>query len=194
MARKPDPAIQEKQRRALNLRKAGASYDTISDQLGYAGRGAAYKAVQAALRDLARDTSEELHLLDGERLDQMLLALWPKAMKADGWAIDRILKITELRARPKPAETVGRVAAGVERDLARLPESARSSALAETARTLARNVDSGSSPAQCARELRAVMADLTTQHATAAPVDPGKGVKVSDITARIAARRDAATG
>jgi hypothetical protein len=45
-----------------------------------------------------QEPAEELRTMEVARLDQMLLGLWPKAIKGDTWAVDRVLKIMERRA------------------------------------------------------------------------------------------------
>jgi hypothetical protein len=61
---------------ALSLRQEGHSYDEIARQVGYANRGAAYKAVQRALLDVIRQPAEELRRIEMERLEEMLQVLW----------------------------------------------------------------------------------------------------------------------
>ena len=91
--------IAEKQRQALELRKAGATYDQIAQTLGYTNRGNAYHLVHDALAMITREQAEDVLTLELERLDGMLLALWPKAKRGDHYAVDRVLKLMERRAR-----------------------------------------------------------------------------------------------
>ena len=89
----------ERQLQALELRKAGASYEAIAERLGYADRSGAYRAVKAALTLTLREPAEELRSLEAERLDGMLLPLWRRVQAGDEKAIDRALHIMERRAR-----------------------------------------------------------------------------------------------
>ena len=89
----------EKSRQALELRKAGCDYRTIADRVGYAGPSAAHKAVMRALKLTVREPAEEVRELEQSRLDQMLLALWPRVRQGDDQAIDRAIKIMDRRAR-----------------------------------------------------------------------------------------------
>ncbi len=89
----------EKQRQALELRKAGATFDQIAKALGYANAGGAYKVVQAGLRAVVQQPADEVRQLEVERLDAMLRALWPDAMAGKWLAIDRCLGIMDRRAR-----------------------------------------------------------------------------------------------
>jgi hypothetical protein len=89
----------ERKRRALELRRAGASYEQIADQIGYANRGGAHKAVTSALKTAVQEQADELRTLECERLDRLLLAVWKAAIDGDLKAIDRALRIQEQRAR-----------------------------------------------------------------------------------------------
>lgn len=89
----------EKRRRALQLRKAGATFDQIAEQVGYDNKGNAYRAVNQELADLPKEDAAELRDLEMARLDSLLTAMWPKAIGGNGWAVDRVLRIMERRAR-----------------------------------------------------------------------------------------------
>ena len=56
MGRKKDRTIEsyEKDQRALELRKEGHTYESISEQLGYSTPSASYKAVMRRLKDMDR--------------------------------------------------------------------------------------------------------------------------------------------
>lgn len=95
MTSQPD----DRRARALELHLAGASYQTIADQLGYASKASAHKMVQEALTNLGRPEGVS-EAVDTEvaRLDAMLTGLWPKARRGDVQAVDRVLKISERRS------------------------------------------------------------------------------------------------
>lgn len=100
--RRPTPhnvEVTDKERQALELRKAGASFDAIARQLGYADKSGAYRAVTRALDGVLNEAAEELRALDAERLDRLLLAVWQPALGGDHKAMDRALRILEQRAR-----------------------------------------------------------------------------------------------
>jgi len=90
-----------KDAQALELRKAGASFDQIAQHLGYAQRSGAHHAVQRALRESLEkrnQDADEVRELELSRLDDMFLGLWKDA-KAGKWlAVDRALRIMERRA------------------------------------------------------------------------------------------------
>lgn len=87
----------ERQRKALELKKMGQSYEAIAIACGYAGRSGAYKAVAAALAEITREPAEDVLKLELERLDRVLLAVWERARDGDLAAIDRVLRITQQR-------------------------------------------------------------------------------------------------
>ena len=94
-----NPDTVEKQRRCLDLRRAGVTYDVIAEQVGYSNAGAAYNAVRSALRATLQEPANEVRELEVDRLDRLERALWPAALNGDQGAIDRILRISERRAR-----------------------------------------------------------------------------------------------
>jgi hypothetical protein len=89
----------ERQRQALELRKAGATYDDIAARVGYSGRTAAYHGIMSALAKMLQEPAEELRTLEVERLDSLLLSVWPRALGGDLKAVETTLRIMERRAR-----------------------------------------------------------------------------------------------
>lgn len=89
----------DKQRQALELRKAGVSYPTIAERLGYGGPSGAYNAVMSAIKRTLQEPADDVRRIEVERLDVMLLALWPQVRAGHQGAIDRALKIGERRSK-----------------------------------------------------------------------------------------------
>ena len=79
--------------RVLTLRRAGVPFDVIAEQLGVTPTSA------KALFDKALGTHdpEFQRALEGDRLDRMHAAIWPKALEGQVDAIDRVVKISERR-------------------------------------------------------------------------------------------------
>ena len=92
-------ALRERQRQALELRKAGETYQQIADALGYKSKCGAYKAVEGALREVIREPAEAVRELELQRLDAMLAALWPLMQTGNIQALAGCLKISERRAK-----------------------------------------------------------------------------------------------
>lgn len=85
--------------KALELRRAGLDYQSIADQIGYTNRGTAYHAVQSALRRGFVEPAAEVRQLESERLDALQQAVWEAALRGDTKAIDRVLRISDQRAK-----------------------------------------------------------------------------------------------
>lgn len=85
----------EKQRRAIEMRKAGATYQAIAQAVGYADHTGARKAVQRAMQDVLQEPALELKTLQIERLNHMLLTLWPKCQAGDERSINTALNVMD---------------------------------------------------------------------------------------------------
>lgn len=89
----------DNQLKALELRKAGVSYQRIAETLGYKDASGAWRAVKSALKKTLQEPAAELRTLEVERLDAMLSAIWASVKQGQYGAQDRALKIMERRAR-----------------------------------------------------------------------------------------------
>lgn len=93
--------VAERRKKALELRKAGATYDDIGKQLGIS-KHAAYKHVMAALKEIREEVAEDARdvlRLELERLDYMQMRLWQQVQQGHNGAVDRVLRIMERRAK-----------------------------------------------------------------------------------------------
>jgi DNA-binding CsgD family transcriptional regulator len=94
-------ATAERRVRALELRRAGATYQSIADVLGISRQGA-WKLVTDTVATWNEEAAEEaqvVRILELERLDRMQMGLWPRAVEGDVRAVETVLKIMERRAR-----------------------------------------------------------------------------------------------
>lgn len=114
MGRKPPAKVNyEREHQALELRKAGASYDQIAQQLGLAGKGVAHNVVMRALKAFMQEPCDDVRALEVSRLDQMLLGVWQQARSGHIGAIQSALRIMERRSAylgldaPKRSELSG---------------------------------------------------------------------------------------
>lgn len=89
----------EKRAEALELRALGYSYQAVADEVGYGSRGAAYKAVAQELRNIPREAAEHAREIELGRLDDLQMAAMNAALGGDLFAIDRVVKIVESRAK-----------------------------------------------------------------------------------------------
>ncbi len=92
-------ALAEKERQALQLRKAGATYEAIAKALGYADKTGARACVQRALKETIQEPADELRRLECERLDELLKALWPAALNGHTRSVEIALGVMDRRAR-----------------------------------------------------------------------------------------------
>ena len=113
---------------AAVLRAEGMSYDEVADALGYSGRSAAHKAVQRALSDVVRQSTDEARVLAQQRLDglrRMLVglvtegAMVPRDIIAAARALlaveEREAKLLGLDITAAPVVTSGHLDAEIER-------------------------------------------------------------------------------
>ena len=66
----------DKQAAALELRRAGRTFEEIADALGYSNKSGAYKAVMSALQETLREPAEEYRELHRSRLEAIVSAYW----------------------------------------------------------------------------------------------------------------------
>lgn len=88
----------ELQRQALELRKAGANYEQIANQLQLSNKSVAWKLVKAGIKAIVEEPAQDVLKLELDRLDVMLLGCWSKAKAGEEKAVDRVLRIMERRA------------------------------------------------------------------------------------------------
>lgn len=103
-----DIEITERRRRAIDMRNAGAQWQAIADELGYASRGAAYTDVVRALaaaRAGMETTAAEYRDAEVAKLDQLeaeAVAVLLADHEDDGVtlrAVQTVLRIAERRAK-----------------------------------------------------------------------------------------------
>lgn len=102
--------------RAIELRIGGASFEQIARSLGYANKGAAYKAVHAGMTEQRREKSNLLRKIENARLDRLWLAMFPLAQRGDMRAASVCVRISKRRCellgidRPKNVNVQAKVA------------------------------------------------------------------------------------
>lgn len=85
--------------KALELRKAGYTYLEIAKALKFSNGGAAYKAVQRAMKEVLIEPVKELKEMELARLDEMFNGVWPQAIQGNQKAIQTALLIMARRAK-----------------------------------------------------------------------------------------------
>jgi hypothetical protein len=99
MSIKLDPLVIEKERKVLELRLMGVTFDVIAQQVGYASPGSAHNAYKRALLRTLREPAQELRELEVARLDKLLSSIWTEALRGEIPAIQTSIKIMERRAK-----------------------------------------------------------------------------------------------
>jgi hypothetical protein len=94
--------VATRRNKAINLKMAGATWQMIADQCGYASEAAALMDIkrfrqQQNLQAVA--SYEELRDQEGERLDRLQMGHWAAAVGGDKDAAAVVLKIMERRAK-----------------------------------------------------------------------------------------------
>lgn len=89
----------EMAKQALQLRTQRLSYDEIAKRVGYSSRSAAFTAIKRELALIPREAANELRITELEALDMAMRAIRTHVAKGDLWAIDRMLKIMDMRAK-----------------------------------------------------------------------------------------------
>lgn len=90
----------DRDRRVLELRRSGLTFDRIAQETGFASKGAAYKAYQRALTATGGPEMdrERARLQEVDRLDRLMLVAWPKAMKGELEYMREVRQLSRLRA------------------------------------------------------------------------------------------------
>ncbi len=100
MKLKNDPTVMDKEKRVIELRRAGVTYDLIAEEVGYSSASGAYHAFTRAMKRTLRESgSDELREIEADRLDRLQRFTWPLAAQGDLRAIETILRIMARRAR-----------------------------------------------------------------------------------------------
>lgn len=85
----------ERQRKVLELRKAGATFQQCAEQVGYSNAQSAHRAYKAAMDEVIVEAHGDHKSLQIERLNHMLVRLWPKVNGGDERAMETSLRIMD---------------------------------------------------------------------------------------------------
>ena len=89
----------EKQKRAMALKLAGASYAQIAENLGYADSSGAHKAVAVGMKSSLQENAGELRKIHYGRLEHMLMLVWPAVNQGDSHAVNSALQVMDRMER-----------------------------------------------------------------------------------------------
>lgn len=94
--------LAEKQRKALEMALAGASYDKIAQECGWKNRSSAFRAVERAMKDWAPVDNDDVRTLrerELARLDRLQSAHWMRALQGDSRSTELCLRISDRRSK-----------------------------------------------------------------------------------------------
>jgi hypothetical protein len=92
-------ATRDRHCQAAAMRRAGHTYQSIADALGYADPTGAREAVRAALTLTLRESgTDELRKTEMDRLDALQLSRWDAAINGDNEAFALLLRTMKQRA------------------------------------------------------------------------------------------------
>lgn len=90
----------DRERKAIELRRAGYTYDDIATTLGYADHtGARDACIRAIKRATDTGSVDELRQQELDRLDKLQTKAWAMAMNNDLQAVATCLRIIDRRAK-----------------------------------------------------------------------------------------------
>lgn len=92
-------ALAARRNEAVRMRLMGVTYEEIARQLGYADRSGARTIVIDALSKQEAESVALLRKVENERLNRVLVGIWPDAIKGKLAAVDRVIRISERLAR-----------------------------------------------------------------------------------------------
>jgi hypothetical protein len=95
---KGSAAVRFRDAHAVRLRLEGRTYREVGEQLGVSRKMAA-RVVQRGLREVGRESAEDLIRLDNDRIDMIFAAAWPRAAAGSAPHAMVCLKALERRAR-----------------------------------------------------------------------------------------------
>lgn len=138
MRKTPTPEQIDKEKRVLELKRSGATWDAIAEVVGYANGSGAFKAYKRAMVRTLQQPADELRDAEVDRLDRLQRAYWFEAIgdrdnPPQHKSAELILKIINIRAdllglkapTKIQAEVVSYDASGIEADIERIAHNLR---------------------------------------------------------------------
>ena len=143
--RTPRPRRDRRDAQALELWRAGTSFDLIAGQLNFKDAEAAETAAVREMERSPQPNPADLHRLELHRLDVLQMAMWPKARRGDKAAVAAVLDIQRQRQRLQSPSSAGDISLleAVNETVAATTEldASRDAALIASAQKIAAHVD-----------------------------------------------------
>jgi hypothetical protein len=83
---------------AMNMRASGFTYDEIAEAI-QTSEERARDIVRDSMRRAIAEPADEIRHQEHFRLEKLMAVVWPRAMRGDGFAVDRALRIMERKAK-----------------------------------------------------------------------------------------------
>lgn len=139
------PRRDKRDAQALELWRAGTSFDLIAGQLNFRDAEAAEAAAVREMERSPQPNPTDLHRLELHRLDVLQMAMWPKARRGDKAAVSAVLDIQRQRQRLQSPSSAGAISLldAVNETVAATTEldAHRDAALIASAQKIAAHVD-----------------------------------------------------
>ncbi len=143
--RTPRPRRDRRDAQALELWRAGTSFDLIAGQLNFKDAEAAEAAAVREMERSPQPNPADLHRLELHRLDVLQMDMWPKARRGDKAAVAAVLDIQRQRQRLQSPSSAGDISLldAVNETVAATTEldASRDAALIASAQKIAAHVD-----------------------------------------------------
>ncbi len=143
--RTPRPRRDRRDAQALELWRAGTSFDLIAGQLNFKDAEAAEAAAVREMERSPQPNPADLQRLELHRLDVLQMAMWPKARRGDKAAVAAVLDIQRQRQRLQSPSSAGDISLldAVNETVAATTEldASRDAALIASAQKIAAHVD-----------------------------------------------------
>lgn len=90
--------VKDREAQAIALRRQGLTYQAIADAMNISAPGA-FQMVKRGLDRTLREVADDYRELEVQRLETALAAIWPKVIEGNLAAIDRMMRLVEVRAK-----------------------------------------------------------------------------------------------
>ena len=116
-AKNPDEdewELLKKERRVVELRQMGITYEVIAKEVGYAGASGAYHAYERALARYPRETFDKKRDLQDQRIERLLAGIYTRALRGEIPAVMAAIKLFERQAKLLGLDAAQKIESTVE--------------------------------------------------------------------------------
>lgn len=99
MGMKNDPAQIDRERKVLEMRLSGITFEVIAKNVGFASAGACYHAYKRALIRTLQEPADAVREAEIARLDRLMQGVWVSALRGEVRSVEAVLRIMDRRAK-----------------------------------------------------------------------------------------------